>query len=56
MSSINANNPQIFLLKPTEDPVLSLLNSFLDLHFDVVQTATGNITADRKGIKPVNLG
>ena len=55
MSSKITNSPQIFLLKPTEDPVFSLLFSFLDLHFDVVQTATGNKTADRKDIKPVSL-
>ena len=42
ISTINSPNSQIFINIPREDSVLSLLNSFFELHFDVLDTATGN--------------
>ena len=42
ISTINTPNSQIFINIPREDSVISLLNSYLELNFDVLQAATGN--------------
>ena len=55
ISTINAPNFQIYICIPREDSVISLLNSSLELNFDVVQAATGNRYADGADIRLVNL-
>ena len=42
-STINIANSQIYINLPREDSVVSLLNSYLDLNFDVLHAATNNI-------------
>ena len=56
ISTINTANSQIYINIPREDSVISLLNSFLDLNFDVVHVATNNRYADNNNIRLVNLG
>ena len=41
---------------PREDSVISLLNSYLELNFDVLHAATNNRYVDFKDIRLVNLG
>ena len=36
-STINTPNSQIYINKPREDSVISLLNSYLDLSFEVIK-------------------
>ena len=42
MFTINTANSQIYINITREDSVISLLNSYLDLNFDVVHAATNN--------------
>ena len=56
ISTINTPNSQIYINIPREDSVISLLNSYLELNFDVLQAATGNRYADAADIRLVNLG
>ena len=56
ISTINTANSQIYINIPREDSVISLLNSYLDLNFDVVHAATNNRYADNNNIRIVNLG
>ena len=56
ISRINTANSQIYINIPREDSVISLLNSYLDLNFDVVHAATNNRYADGNDIRLVNLG
>ena len=56
ISTINTPNSQIYTKIPREDSVISLLNSYLELNFDVLQAATGNRYADANDIRLVNLG
>ena len=56
ISTINTANSQIYINIPREDSVISLLNSYLDLNFDVVHAATNNRYADNNDIRLVNLG
>ena len=46
IGTINTANSQIYINTPREDSVNSLLNSYLDLIFDVVHAATNKIYAD----------
>ena len=55
ISTINTANSQIYINIPREDSVISLLNSYLDLNFDVVHAATNNRYADNNNIRLVNL-
>ena len=41
---------------PREDSVISLLNSYLDLDFDVLHAATNNRYVDGNDRRLVNLG
>ena len=50
------SNSQIYIKVPREDSVISLLNSYLDLNFDVLHAATNNRYADNNDIRLVNLG
>ena len=56
ISTINTPNCQIYINIPREDSVISLLISYLELNFDVLQAATGNRYADVNDIRLVNLG
>ena len=56
ISTINTANSQTYINIPREDSVISLLNSYLDLNFDVVHAATNNRYADGNDIRLVNLG
>ena len=46
---------QIFFNIPREDSVISLLNSYIELNFDVLKAATGNRYADADDIRLINL-
>ena len=56
ISTINTANSQIYINIPREDSIISLLNSYLDLNFDVVHAATNNRYADNNNIRLVNFG
>ena len=56
ISTINTANSQIYINLPREDSVISLLNSYLELKFDVLNTATYNRYVDANDIRLVNLG
>ena len=56
MSTINTANNQIYINKPGEDSVISLLDSYLELIFDVLHSASGNRYVDGIDIRLVNLG
>ena len=55
-STINTTNYQIFINWPREDNVISLLNSYFELIFDVLHAATGNRYVDGNDIGLVILG
>ena len=56
MSTINTANSQIHVNIPREDYVISLLNSYLDLNFDVFYAATNKKDGDNIDIKLFNPG
>ena len=56
ISTINTPNSQIYINIPREDSVMSLLNSYIELNFDVLQAATSNRYTDANEIRLVNLG
>ena len=56
ISTINTANSQVYINIPREDSVISLLNSYLELDFDVLHAATNNIYVDGNDIRLVNLG
>ena len=56
ISTINTPNSQVYINIPREDSVISLLNSYLDLKFDVLHAATNNRYVDGNNITLVNLG
>ena len=56
ISTINTPNSQIYINIPREDSVISLLNIYLELNFDVLQAATGNRYPDGADIRLFNLG
>ena len=56
ISTINTASSQIYINIPREDSVISLLNSYLELIFDVLQAATNNRYVDANDIRLVNLG
>ena len=53
---INIVNSQTCINIPREDSVISLLNSHLDLNFDVLHTVTGNRYADEIDMRLVKIG
>ena len=55
-STINTPNSQIYINIPREDSVISLLNSYLDLIFEVVKRADNSRYANGNYIRLVNLG
>ena len=56
ISKLNTAKSQIYINIPREDSVISLLNSYLDLNFDVLHAASNNRYADNNDIRLVNLG
>ena len=56
ISTINTANSQVYINIPREDSIISLLNSYLELNFDVLQAATNNRYVDDNDIRLVNLG
>ena len=55
-STINTPNSQININIPREDSVISLLNSYLDLNFEVVKRADNSRYGNGNDIRLVNLG
>ena len=55
-STINTANSQIYINIPREDSVIFLLNSYLELKFDVLQAASNNRYVGASDIRLVNLG
>ena len=55
-STINTPNTQIHINIPREDSVISLLNSYLDLNFEVIKKADNSRYANGNDIRLVNLG
>ena len=55
ISTIIIPKSHIFINILREDSVISLLNSYLKLNFDVLQAATGNRYADGADIRLVSL-
>ena len=56
ISTINTANSQIYINIPREDSVISLLNSYLELNFDVLRVDNNNRYEDTNDIRLVNLG
>ena len=56
ISTIKTPNSQISIKIPREHSVISLLNSYLELNFDVLHAATNNRYADFNDIRLINLG
>ena len=56
ISTINTANSQVYLNIPREDSVISLLNSYLELNFDVLHAATNNRYVDGNDMRLVNQG
>ena len=54
-STINTPNSQIYINTPGEDSVISLLNSYLDLNFEVIKKADNFIYANGNDIRLVDL-
>ena len=55
-STINTPNSQIYINIPREDSVISLLNSYLDLNFEVIKKADDSRYGKGNDIRLVNLG
>ena len=55
-STINTPNSQIYINIPREDSVISLLNSYLDLSFEVVKKNDNSRYGNGNDIRLVNLG
>ena len=56
ISTINTANSQIYINIPREDSVISLLNSYIELNFDVIRVDNSNRYVDANDIRLVNLG
>ena len=56
ISTINTANSQVYIIIPREDSVISLLNSYLELNFDVLHAATNNRYVDGNDIRLIILG
>ena len=55
-STINTPNSQIYINISREDSVISLLNSYLDLNFEVIKRDDNSRYANGNDIRLVNLG
>ena len=56
ISTINTANSQVYINIPREDSVISLLNSYLELNFDVLRADNSNRYLDGNDKRLVNLG
>ena len=56
ISTKNTANSQVFINIPREDSVISLLNSYLELNFDVLRADNSNRYLDGNDMRLVNLG
>ena len=56
ISTINTTNSQVYINIPREDSVISLVNNYLELNFDVLHAGTNNRYVDGNNIRLVNLG
>ena len=56
ISTINTANSQVSINIPLEDSVISLLNNYLEINFDVLQAMINNRYVDANDIRLVNLG
>ena len=56
ISTMNTPNSQIYIIIPREDSVFSLLNSYIEINFDVLKAVTSNRYADADDIRLINLG
>ena len=56
VSTIKTANSQVYINIPREDSVISLLNSYLELNFDVSRADNSNRYLDGKDKRLVNLG
>ena len=56
ISTINTPNSQTYNNIPREDSLNSVLESRLDLNFDVLHAATGNRFVDANDIRLINFG
>ena len=56
ISTINTANSQIYINIPREGSLISLLKSYIDLNFDVLNATTNNIYADGADIWLIILG
>ena len=56
ISTINTANSQVYINIPREDSVISLLNSYLELNFDVLRADNSNRYVDGIDRRLVNLG
>ena len=55
-STINTPNSQIYINIPREDSVISSLNSYLDLNFEVIKKADDSRYGNGNDVKLVNMG
>ena len=56
ISTINTANSQVYINIPREDSVISLLNSYLEINFDVLRADNSIRYLDGNDIRLVNLG
>ena len=56
ISTINTANSQTYNNIPREDSVISLLNSYLELNFDVLKAGSNDRYANTDDIRLTNLG
>ena len=56
ISTTNTANSQVYINIPREDSLISLLNSYLELNFDVLKASTNDRYVDADDIRLVNLG
>ena len=56
INTINTPNSQVYINIPREDSVFSLVNSYLELNFDVLHAAINNRYVDGNDIRLDNLG
>ena len=56
ISTVNTPNSQIYINIPREDSVISLLNSYFDLNFEVIKKVDDSRYGNGNDIRLVNLG
>ena len=56
INTINTPNSQIYINIPREDSVIGLLNSYIEINFDVIKAATSNRYAYADDIRLINFG